>query len=58
MSRQAWLDILAKAVLTAVFFFVFQRYVLKASFETSALWSVLMALSAAWLAWTQWKRGG
>lgn len=58
MSREAWLDIVTKALLAAVFFYGFQLYVLKSSAGSSIVWAAAMGLAAGWLSWSQWRRGG
>jgi hypothetical protein len=40
----------------AAFFFVLQRFVMKAEIETSLVWALAGAAGAAWLAWHQAKR--
>ena len=42
----------------AAAFYLFQRFALGASVETSALWAVAGAIGAAVLAWSQHRRGG
>lgn len=41
------------AVLAGVFFFVLQRYGMKASVEISLMWAAFFAAAAAMLAWKQ-----
>lgn len=45
------------AAVAGAAFFLFQRYALGASVETSALWAIVGAVSAAALAWSQNRRG-
>ena len=45
------------AAAAGVFFFVFQRYFLQASIESSWRWSICMALLAAVLAYKQNVKG-
>lgn len=48
---------LVHASAAALIFFVFQRYGLSATLETSALWAVVGAVGAGILAWSQHRRG-
>jgi hypothetical protein len=48
---------LLHALAAAAIFFVFQRYGLGATLETSTLWAVVGAVAAAALAWSQHRRG-
>ena len=41
------------AALAGAFFFVFQRYGMQASLETSLVWAAALAAGAAFLAWQQ-----
>ena len=58
MSKHLALRMLMHAVAAAVIFFVFQRYGMAASVETSALWAAVGAVAAAALAWSQSRRVG
>ncbi len=44
-------------VAAAALFFLFQRYALGASVETSGLWAIAGGIGAAALAWSQNRRG-
>lgn len=41
------------ATIAGVFFFVFQRYGMQASLETSVMWALALAAGAAALSWRQ-----
>lgn len=49
--------ILLHTVAAAVIFFMFQRFVLATSLETSLLWGVAGGLGAAYLAWSHERSG-
>ena len=49
--------ILLHAIAAAAIFFLFQLYVLTSSIQTSAIWAIAGALGAAWIAWSQERRG-
>lgn len=47
---------IAHAAAAAILFFLFQRFALGASVESSALWAVAGGIGAAVLAWSQERR--
>jgi predicted NBD/HSP70 family sugar kinase len=51
------LRMLMHAVAAAVIFFLFQRYAINSTLETSALWAAAGAVGAAILARSQHRRG-
>ena len=54
--RNIRLTVAMHAALAAVFFFVFQRYFMSATLESSWRWSVCMAILAAVLSYKQQTR--
>ena len=57
MRPVPWGDVIGRAILAGVFFYIFQAAILNASPETSLVWSIVMAIAAAVLAWSQSQRG-
>jgi hypothetical protein len=57
MNRDQWGDIALKGAVAAVFFFVLQFVILKASLDTSLFWSAALGIGAGLLAWSQARRG-
>ena len=51
------LDIAVKAAVAAVFFYVLQVVGLGAKPETGVLWAIVGGIGAAYLAWSQARRG-
>lgn len=49
--------ILLHSIAAAVLFFLFQRFALASSLQTSLLWGVAGAIGAAYLAWSHENRG-
>ena len=45
------------AIAAAVIFFMFQRFAVAASVQTSLIWGIAGALGAAYLAWSHERRG-
>ena len=57
MSRDQWTEIALKAVVGAVFFFILQYAIMKASLDTSLFWAIALGVGAGLLAWSQVRRG-
>ncbi len=57
VSNNLPLRMLVHASAAAVIFFAFQRYALDATLQTCVLWSVAGAIGAAFLVWSQHRRG-
>ncbi len=51
------MKIVGHALLAGVFFFGFQRFVMAADLQTSAMWAIFAAIGAAALAYSQSRRG-
>jgi len=56
MNRNAWLDILIKALLAFAFFYVLKSVILNASVGQSLAWATAMSLAAAALAYSHYRR--
>jgi hypothetical protein len=56
VTPQQWQDVGLKAVVAAVFFFILQFVILKASLETSLFWTLALGVGAGLLAWSQHTR--
>ncbi len=57
MNKKLTLQMLAHSTAAAVIFFVFQYFVVGASLEMSALWSLTGAVCASYLAWRHHQQG-
>lgn len=53
---RGWQSMVFHAALAAAFFFVLQKFLMKADTETSFVWALAGGLAAAWLAWHQSRR--
>ena len=55
-GRWSWIAL--HSALAGVFFFSLQHWGLLQPLEVSAVWAIVAAAAAAWLAWSQANRGG
>ena len=53
--RGGWQSVGFHAALAAGFFFVLQKFLMKADTETSFVWALAGGLAAAWFAWHRSK---
>ncbi len=56
MNQHLALRMLTHVLAAAAIFFVFQRYALGATLETSTLWAAVGGVGAAALVWSQHRR--
>ena len=56
-SMPAMARIFLHAIAAAVIFFMFQRFAVAASVQTSLIWGIAGALGAAYLAWSHERSG-
>ena len=52
-----WGSIALHALAAGAFFYVLHHFIMRSSPETTALWTIATTLGAAWLAWSQSRRG-
>jgi len=56
MGGGRWHSLVFNAAGAAAFFFVLQKFLMKADTETSFVWALAGGAGAAWLAWHQARR--